>query len=169
MNENIKISKNYIENISHKMDEIAAGYLGEWWNRDKQLLRKEYSNFFNSDKTVPIVSNFTFTTPRIEYSPDIPVAADLPDDDGRPTLVERLDKAEEKVRDLANRLFKTEAAYNQAIWEAERVAKRIGVLHEQIHRAEAMAQKVDAMGADLEKCRRAMGTIAFEKVLADEA
>lgn len=82
----------------------------------------------------------------------------------RPTLADRLDKAEAVIKELEW----DNATCRQAVIDAQRCIddawRRVFEESERAERAEAMAEKIDAMAADLEACRRALGTIRFEEI-----
>lgn len=96
---------------------------------------------------------------------DAPKQLAAPADPDRPTLAERLDKAEAERDEL--RLM-----YDGANDRAEAYQKQIidmkGFLADREARIDYMAKRLnalDTMMSDLEKCRRAMGDIQFHKVV----
>lgn len=83
----------------------------------------------------------------------------------RPTLADRLDKAEERIKQLESDLYTARVLQRCAESEKKTAWKATGEWQDRCNRAEAMAQKLDLVVADLEKCRRDMGERRFKEVV----
>ena len=85
-------------------------------------------------------------------------------DPDRPTLAERLDRAEEERDDARRQLEAFERQRNHDQYAYAALEARLSAANDRATRAEAMAKKVDFAIADLEKCRRDMGDKRFNEL-----
>ena len=91
----------------------------------------------------------------------------------RPDLIARLDAAEERIKeleelnsDLSEEIIRAKSEEIIRANKSRYIAENKLFLQELLtNSAESIAKKYDYVCADLEKCRVAMGTIQFEKVI----
>lgn len=184
----MKLKVNHLANIYEKywrdlylsfeqLEEYQMGQIDDFSDASKYALSgisvamKEKDDFLSMVKREIAEKTSAIAKMQELYSADKMIWKDPdetktePVDLDRPTLADRLDKAEERIKELEKVEKAFEAYKRNAEASYQVAAKERDNWKGRAERAEAMAQKVDAVMVDLHKCRDALGTVAFEKVI----
>lgn len=187
----MKLKVNHLANIYEKywrdlylsfeqLEEYQMGQIDDFSDASKYALSgisvamKEKDDFLSMVKREIAEKTSAIAKMQELYSADKMIWKDPdetktePVDLDRPTLAVRLDKAEERIKDLEGQLAEVRKLRESAAASLVSVTKERENWKDRAERAEAIAKKLDTMGADLEKCRVAMGSVQFDKVVGSQ-